>query len=121
MVQIAVVHLPENRIVKIKTNGAMQPTWVKFDDVSLIVSDNGNGGFNVDLRTQTSHGSSSFNFSEVQISVEDIDIEEIRSNMTASSNLISDPLMLQVCTICNGNRCCVTNGCADFGCGWFCG
>ena len=43
------------------------------------------------------------------------------SGSSGATSGVSGPHIMTSCMICNGQTCCVTNGCADFGCGWICG
>lgn len=49
-----------------------------------------------------------------------------RKSMSVNNPAQPDPAAkssfepMTVCHICNGQSCCITNGCGDCGCGWIC-
>lgn len=116
MQEILVIHLPNNRRALVKTRGFEQQTLLKFDDISIIITDKGDKGYDLDFKTNIMSNSGQIRLNEVSIEVNQINIDEIKNNRISKDDIH----VLQTCSVCNGVPYCITNGCVNMGCGWLC-
>lgn len=116
MQEILVIHLPNNRKALVKTRGFEQQTLLKFDDISIIITDKGDKGYELDFKTSIMSNSGQINLNEISVEVNQINIDEIKDNRISKDDMHA----LQTCSVCNGVPYCITNGCVNMGCGWLC-
>jgi len=115
-VEVLVINLPNQRKALVKTRGFEQQTLLKFDDISILITDKSDKGYDISFKKSITANSNEINLSEINVEISSISIDEIKNNRISPNDV--NPL--QTCSVCNGVPYCVTNGCVNMGCGWLC-
>lgn len=115
MAEAISVNLGNGISVDVVPGSGSGPAIITIDDITILVKA-ADDGYDIDISHKVKRGAPGVAAAQVQISVTDVDPQEIEENQAPDVK----ELAFRRCIVCGGRWYCVTNACARTPCGWIC-